>query len=313
MTRKVEYKPRSWAEYNKSLIERGRVSLWINDGVLKAWHTVKSKHRGAPRRYSDIAINAVLQLRYVFNLTLRATQGFCQSLFDMLGIKLSVPNYSTLSRRLARYVMPQRSALSHDEDLCIAIDSTGLKVYGEGEWKVRIHGHTKRRTWRKLHIGVDVETQIIHAATVTTNDFKDNEVFEDMLSQIESPIATVLGDGAYDSADCYTVCKSRGIKPIFPPRKGAVLRQHGNCKQEPLARDLAIRGIRKIGKKHWKSEEGYHRRSIVETAMYRLKSQFTGSLRSRSFINQANELFIKCEILNDFARRGLANSVLAEV
>ena len=254
MTRKVEYKPRSWQEYNKSLIQRGNLCLWIDDEVLDQWEaSSQSKGRGAPRKYSDLAITSILELKYLFNLTLRAAQGFIQSLFDLLKISLPVPSYSTLSRRL-RQLQIELKVPELTKPISLAIDSSGLKVYGEGEWKVRTHGYSKRRTWRKFHLGIDVNGQMIHAVTVTTNDFKDNEVFEETISQINAPIKDILGDGAYDSKNCYEACISRKVNPIFPPRNGAVIRQHGNCKKKSLPRDQAIRDIRILGKKRLETE-----------------------------------------------------------
>lgn len=308
MTGKVKYKPRSWAEYNKSLIQRGSLSLWINEKILEHWCSTETGQRGSPKQYSDLAIKSLLELKYLFNLTLRATEGFIQSLFNLLDINLPVPSYTTLSRRL-RQLDVQLNLPLQTEPIALAIDSSGLKVYGEGEWKVRTHGYSKRRTWRKFHLGVDVSDQIIRAVTVTSNDFKDNEVFDETISQIKGPISDILGDGAYDSKNCYSTCAKQNITPIFPPRDGAVIHQHGNCKKEPLPRDQAVRNIRVLGKKEWKKKVNYHRRSLAETAMYRFKKLFTSELKSRVFLNQAKEIFLKCNILNQFNGLGLARSV----
>lgn len=171
MVGKPQYKPRSWHDYNKSLIERGSIFLWLDEEVLDNWQAAQIISRGAPRKYSDLAIMAILKMRYLFNLTLRSAQGLISSLFRFLDIDLPVPNYTILSRRLRNlhieYELPH-----HDEPISIAIDSSGLKVYGEGECKVRIHGYGKRRTWRKFHIAIDVDTQLIHGVTVTTNDYQ---------------------------------------------------------------------------------------------------------------------------------------------
>ncbi len=308
MTRKVTYKPRSWSDYNKSLIQRGNLCLWINDEVLDNWEAPRTGQRGSPRQYSDFAIKTMLELKFMFNLPLRAVQGLFKSLFTLLNIELPVPDYTTISRRLHRLDIQLNIPLSK-EPISLAIDSSGLKMHGEGEWKVRVHGYNKRRTWRKFHLGINVDNQIIHAVTVTTNDFRDNEVFDETISQISAPILEVIGDGAYDSKNCYDLCASKNIKPIFPPRNGAVIHQHGNCNKIPLPRDQAIRSIRASGKKSWKESVNYHRRSLVETAMFRFKQLFTPELKSRTFINQAKEVFIKCNILNQFNTLGLANSM----
>ena len=300
--------PRSWHDYNKSLIQRGNLSVWITDELVEQWQAPQFKGRGAPNKYSELAIKTILELKFLFNLTLRAAQGLFQSLFSLLKIDLPVPHYSTLSRRLRKLESDLESD-NTNEPISIAIDSSGLKVYGEGEWKLRAHGYSKRRTWRKFHLGIDVNSQTIRAVTVTTNDFKDSEVFEETISQITASINDIMGDGAYDSKNCYDVCQAINANPIFPPREGAVIHQHGNSKAEPLARDQAIRDIRQLGKKGWKEKSGYHRRSLAETTMFRFKKQFTAELKSRDFNNQANEVFLKCGILNQFAKFGLANSV----
>jgi len=308
MTGKVKYVPRCWRDYNKSLIQRGSLSLWLNDEVFEQWEAPREKRRGAPRKYSDVAINTILKVKFLFNLPLRAAQGLFQSLFKLLNVDLPIPSYSTLSRRLPKLEVELNSPDLNGSS-SFAIDSSGLKVYGEGEWKVRTYGYSKRRTWRKFHLGVDVEEQAIHAVTLTTNDFKDNEVFEETISQIAGCISDVIGDGAYDSKDCYTACEKLNANGIFPPRKGAVIHQHGNVKKEALPRDQAIRCIRDLGRKAWKEQTGYHRRSLVESAMFRFKKLFTTELKSRNFLSQAKEIFIKCNILNQFNKMGLANSI----
>jgi transposase len=171
-------------------------------------------------------------------------------------------------------------------------------VYGEGEWKTRQHGVSKRRTWRKLHLGVDEATGEIVAMVVTTNNVADGEVLEDLLDQIEHEIEQVSTDGAYDHRHCYDEIDARGAKAVIPSRKDAKVWQHGNRKDKPHQRDENLRSIRKHGRKRWKRDSGYHRRSIAETTMFRLKTIFGGNLSARKFDNQAVELFIKCAALN---------------
>ncbi|WP_293146043.1 IS5 family transposase [Okeania sp. SIO3I5] len=143
---------------------------------------------------------------------------------------------------------------------------------GVGEWKTRIHGIGKRRTWRKLHLGVNEATGEIVAAVVTTNDISDDQVFCDLLDGVEGEIAQVSGDGAYDKCKCYEKARQKGAKITIPPRKNAVIWQHGNCRGTPHPRDENLRRIRICGRKKWKHESGYHRRSLSETTMFRLKA-----------------------------------------
>ena len=236
-------------------------------------------------------------VKAVYRLAGRQCQGFLESIFELMGIDLSVPDHSTLSRRVGALCI-QLPVLPKEGARHVVVDSTGVKVYGEGEWKTRQHGVSKRRTWRKLHLGVDEETGEILAAVVTTNDMTDGAVLADILDGIEDGIEQVSADGAYDQRKCYDAIRERNARAAIPPRKGAKIWQHGNSKAERHNRDENLRRIRKVGRKAWKRESHYHRRSLAETTMFRFKTIFGGNLSSRKFDNQAVELFIKCAALN---------------
>ncbi len=236
-------------------------------------------------------------VKAVYRWAGRQCQGFLESIFELMGIDLPVPDHSTLSRRLGQLsialpVVPKEGSRH------LVVDSTGVKVYGEGEWKTRQHGISKRRTWRKLHLGVDEATGEILAAVVTTHDYHDGEVLNDVLEAIDEPIRQVSTDGAYDHRHCYDEIDAKGAKAVIPPRKDAKIWQHGNRKAKPHPRDENLRSIRKQGRKRWKRDAGYHRRSIAETTMFRFKTIFGGNLSARQFDNQAVELFIRCAALN---------------
>lgn len=295
---KPQYRIRNWSEYNAGLKARGRLSFWIEESVLEAWIVEDlSGKPGASKLYSDLAILTMATLKAVYRLAGRQCQGFVGSIFALMGIELPVPDHSTLSRRLGQLSI-ELPVLPKAGSRHVVVDSTGVKVYGEGEWKTRQHGVSKRRTWRKLHLGVDEATGEILAAVATTNDFHDGEVLNDVLEAIDTPIEQVSTDGAYDHHHCYDEIAARGAKAVIPPRHDAVIWQHGNCKQKPHPRDENLRHIRKHGRKRWKRDAGYHRRSIAETTMFRFKTIFGGSLSARKFDNQAVELFIKCAALN---------------
>lgn len=289
----------NWPVYNKALIHRGNITIWFSPDVAKSWY-FHSRHykRGATPTYTEAAIEVILMLRYRFRLTLRETQGFAESLLKLMGLDLQVPDYTTLSRRAARVAVELSAVGSSSKPLHVVIDSTGLKVYGEGEWKVRLHGSSKRRTWRKLHLAIDESTNQIISAVLSENSFKDSEVFEDLMAPIDIEIEQVTGDGAYDCKNCYKWTDQSQIKGVFPPRRGAKIKRHGNCREKPLTRDQYVRDIRKLGRKKWKKKVNYHRRSIAETGMYRFKTILGDKLQSRLFENQATEAFIKCKILN---------------
>ncbi len=155
---KQQYKIRNWGDYNKSLIKRGGLTLWFDEESISEWHNVnRTGQKGRPKRYSDVAILCMLTLRTLFKLPLRATQGLVASLIDLLVFPLQVADYTTVCRRQKHLSVPlwKKHTL---EPLHAAFDSTGLKIFGEGEWKVRQHGYSKRRTWRKLHLGVNEAT-----------------------------------------------------------------------------------------------------------------------------------------------------------
>jgi IS5 family transposase len=295
---KPQYRIRNWSEYNAGLKQRGSLTFWIEESVLEAWIIEDlSGKPGASKLYSDLAIATMATLKAVYRLAGRQCQGFVESIFELMEIDLPVPDHSTLSRRLGQLsvelpVVPTEGARH------VVVDSTGVKVYGEGEWKTRQHGVSKRRTWRKLHLGVDEATGEIVAMVVTTNNVADGEVLEDILEQIEDEIEQVSTDGAYDHRHCYDEIDARGAKAVIPPRKDAKIWQHGNRKGKPHQRDENLRSIRKHGRKRWKRDSGYHRRSIAETTMFRFKTIFGGNLSARKFDNQAVELFIKCAALN---------------
>lgn len=188
-------------------------------------------------------------------------------------------------------------------------DSSGVKVYGEGEWKVRTHGASKRRTWRKLHLQTDEATGEITACTGSENSVSDYEMFEPLLKENEQEIAQISADGAFDRWKVYEAIRRRGIKRVaIPPQKRARIKQHGNCSKERLARDENLRSIRRHGRAKWKREIGYHRRSLAETAIYRFKRIFTDKLQSRSMENEFQEIKIKCAILNRMTHLGKPDS-----
>jgi Transposase DDE domain len=219
--------------------------------------------------------------------------------------------HTTLSRRQKTLAidMPTQPATGSRP---VVIDSTGIKVYGEGEWKVRQHGVSKRRTWLKLHLGVDEQTGEILAAVVTSNSISDGEILPDLLDQIPDEINQVSADGAYDRTYCYDAIDERGAIAAIPPRKDAKIWVHGNRSQTPHPRDENVRAIRKQGHSAWKEEINYHRRSLSETAMYRVKTIFTDEVSARCIENQTTELLLECSILNQFTHLGMPDSYPVE-
>ena len=310
-SKKRKYRIRNWSDYNTALVNRGRLTLWLDKEVLQNWrsqqHTGK---RGKPQFYSDQAIACALRLGAVYQLALRATEGLLASLVALSGADVPVPNYSTLSRRRKKMTVALSPPVP-SEPLHLVIDGTGLKVFGDGEWKVRQHGVSKRRTWRKVHLAVDQSTGIIHAAATTTNSISDGQMLAQLLDQVPQTLCQVSADGGYDRRTCYEAIAKRGAKAAIPPRHGARIWQHGNCRAERLARDENLRRIRQVGRAKWKRESGYHRRSLAETAIFRLKTVLGATLRAKSDAAQDTETMVRLDALNKMTALGMPQSYAA--
>jgi IS5 family transposase len=308
---KCTYHLRNWSQYNKALVRRGSLTLWLSDEIISQWRETKhTGKRGAPRIYTDTAILCMATLEEVYHLPLRATQGLMLSVIKLLGIKLAVPDYTTLCRRRRslEVALPRRKK---QEPLHLVVDSTGIKVYGEGEWKVRQHGYTRRRTWRKLHLAVDEATCEFVAVVVSTNSFKDSQLLPDLLAQVDDELSQVSADGAYDSRNCYDVIRERKARAAIPPQKRAHIWQHGNSKAERHIRDENLRQIRRVGRAAWKRESNYHRRSLAETQVFRVKMIFGERVSARSFEGQAAQLLVRCAALNRMTHLGMPASYKA--
>ncbi len=302
---KTRYKVKNWREYNESLVRRGDVTLWFDASVIDAWeHGNAASKVGRPFTYSDVAVETLLTLRELFRLPYRQTEGFGRALAKLMEADVTIPDFTSLAKRAGKLgvSLDVRTAKG---PIDVVVDSTGLKVFGEGEWKVRQHGVGKRRTWRKLHVTVDPATREIVAELLTENSGHDADQVEPLLNQVDGPVKTFYGDGAYDKWKVYDHLAQRQIAPVIPPQHNAKIKQHGNATAEPLPRDEAIRGIRRHGRSGWKREIGYHRRSLGETAMYRLKTCFGNVLKNRKLQNQRTEARLRSKILNKFTQLGL--------
>lgn len=305
---KSQYKIFNWPEYNKSLINRGDITVWIEEGAVENWYYQGPVQRGAQYYYSDECIGCLLGLKAVFGLAYRQTAGFATSVLKLMGYEMEVPSYTQINRR-AKEVETDISLPKAGSPLHLVFDSTGLKVYGEGEWKVRKHGHSKRRTWRKLHLGVDEDSGYIHAQVLTENSVDDASQLQPMMEQVGEDVVTVGADGAYDKKKCWDYLKGEFIEGIIPPREGAVYWTDGEGRLLDIGRNSILKKIDKMGRKKWKEKSGYHRRSLSETAMFRFKTIFGAELFSREFSRQKTEVKIKIKVLNKMTAIGMPISI----
>jgi len=302
------YRVTNWKQYNESLVRRGDITLWFSSDALSSWeHANQAVKVGRPFTYSDGAIECLLTLRELFRLPYRQTEGLGRALVRLLEADVAIPDFTSLAKRAAKLgVSLDVSPTSGPID--VVVDSTGLKVYGAGEWRSDAYRAPKRRTWRKLHLSINAATHEIVAEALTSRRRDDADLVPTLLAQIDPPVAKLYGDGAYDKWKLYDGLAQAEIQPVIPPRRGASIRRHGNSAGPRLPRDEAIRGMRRLGRKGWKRESGYHRRSLVETSMSRLKQAFGPRLKNKAFENQQTEARLRCKLLNRFTQIGMPKS-----
>lgn len=308
MTKKV-YRVRNWSKYNKGLVSRGSLFVWFNKDHIKS-----SEGEHGNQGYSDALILCALTIRQVYALTYRATEGFLRSLIELHQLGIPTPDYSTLCRR-AKTLKIDLGIKSTGKPRHILIDSTGVQVLGEGEWKRLKHGESRCQVWKKLHIALDADSLDIVALDVTDSVRLDGNYLPSLIEQIDGPIEQITGDGAYDKQNCYECAHQRGAKPVFPPQHNAAVQRNKIKKNVALIpRDELIMRLNSSSDKEeelytWKRENNYHRRSLVETNMSRLNFIFGDQMRARTPENQFTDLAIRCRIINKMNKLGLPKSV----
>jgi len=215
---KTKYRVANWAEYDRALVQRGDITLWLSADAIDAWKPTPSGRRGGQRKFSDLAIETALTLRLVFHLPLRQTEGFVRSLLPLLDVDLEVPDHTTLSRRSQQLdVHLQRVQVK--EPIHLIVDSTGLSIVGEGEWAAVKHGGKGKCGWKKLHLGVDRSGAIV-AQVLTDGNADDAKTGLDFIDAEDGDIASFTGDAAYDTIAIYEAGNARGAKVIVPPTRG---------------------------------------------------------------------------------------------
>jgi len=302
---KSRYRVRNWSEYEASLRRRGDLTVWLSDDALDSWRAPASGKPGGQRTYANIAIEAALTIRIVFQLPLRQTEGFLRCLVRLLELNLPIPDHTTLSRRLKKLSdiqLPRRPA---NRPIHILIDSTGLRVHVGHMQKPPRH-----RAWRKLDLAVDADTGEIVASDLTALQTRDSNQVPALLGKIADPFASLSADGAYDTRAVYEAAHERGegraVRVLIPPGRNAQLsRKPAAAIQE---RDRNIRSIRKLGRREWHMHSGYSRRSMVENTMYRYKTIIGRVMRSRTFAGQRVEVQLASKILNTMTRLGMPDS-----
>ena len=299
----ARYRVTNWPAYEAGLRRRGDLTLWLDQAALAGWAAPKRTTPGGQRRYSDLAVELVLTLRLVFHLALRQAEAFTRSVLMLLGLELRVPDHSTLSRRGRSFAGRQPRVCASNSPVHLVLDSTGLELFGQGEWHAAKHGRARRR-WMKLHLGMDATTGEVVAHVLTDGHADDAAQVPNLLRQPERDIASLTADGAYDGDPVYQAANARqpGRPPdvVIPPRASAVLSTADPEGQSP--RDRHIQIIAKHGRVAWQRMTGYGKRNAAETTMARYKHLIGPRLRTRSAAAQAGEAALAIQVLNRMIR-----------
>lgn len=308
--RRARYRVTNWAAYEVGLRRRGDLTFWVDEAALAGWCAPRRSTPGGQPRYSDLAIELVLTLRLVFHLALRQAEGFARSVLALLGLGLAVPDHTTLSRRGRAFAGRQPRVRAGTEPVHLVLDSTGLELFGQGEWCAAKHGRLRRR-WLKLHLGVDARTGEITAHVLTDDDGDDAAHAPDLLRQCEGTLASVTADGAYDRDPVYQAAAARqpGSPPavVIPPRSDAVLSTADPDCQTPRDRHIQVMADR--GRIAWQRATGYGTRNHAETAMSRYKHLIGPKLRARNRAGQGGEVALAIQVLNRMIRTAKPVSV----
>ncbi len=302
---KSRFRVRNWAEYEAGLRSRGDLTVWLSDDAINSWRALPSGMPGGQRTYANIAIEAALTIRMVFQLPLRQTEGFLRSLVDMLDVEIPIPDHTTLSRRLKTLgEIPFRAVASH-RPIHLFIDSTGLRIHVGN-----LRKPPKNRAWRKLHLVVDAGTGEIVASDLTSRRTHDCTRVPALLGQIDNRVASVFADGAYDTEGTYEAAHAQGegrtVSVLIPPGRDAQLSPRPSAALKERNRN--IRSIRRLGRREWHKRSGYSKRSMVENAIYRYKTIIGRGMRSRTLAGQRVEVQLACRVLNTMTSLGMPDS-----
>jgi transposase len=295
----------NWREYDAALRDRGSPTVWVTPEAISAWPPAKTGRPGRSAHYSDLAIETGVMLRLPFARPWRQTEGLLRSVARVPGLSIDVPDRTTLSHRSAALFLVTALTLPAGP-VTVLIDSTGLKVFGAGEWQMTKHGGGDRRTWRKRHLAIDPDTGEVLASAWTSTEEGGASQVGPLLDQSAAPIATVIADGAHDGVPIYRAVAHRApaATVMIPPRATAVASETAAA-GAPTPRDHHIEMIAAKGRLGWQKAVGYGRRSLVETAMLHYKTVIGRTLRARTLPAQKAEARGGCHVLDRMTALGM--------
>ena len=320
---KIQKKVRNWKEYNKSLKKRGTIIFSFDQKYLLDLYYSGKQKRGGKRKYSIAMYEYLLNIKVLFRLPWRATIGLAEELLKkaLPGKQITVPDYAHASREVNKLKLKVKQyAAQNLTGMEIALDSTGIRIYKSSDWHQSRHGvnndHHSMDKWRKIHIAMDLDTMQIQGMEYTPSTVNDCEVVSELSKSVHGKVKSVRADGAYDTKETYKIINGWGAKPIIPPNAGSKMQDE--LKRKPkikvtylLPRDAAINAIKKHndfyeGIRQWKIANNYHRRSLIESCMFRLKSTFGFHLQQKTEQGRRNEMIVKINLLNLMASYGRA-------
>lgn len=291
---------RNWLEYDKKLVQRGSLTFLIDPKVMKTLAPkAQKKRKGRPLEFSEQLVLLLLMIKIHYKMPYRMQEGFARFFFEQFK-KMKVPTYSLTCKR-AKGLSTKLPKLSSFKPNTVILDATEIKVQGEGERKVKIHGKGRPRKWIKLHVAIDERTQEIVGEISREATVDDGKAFPKVMQQVKGRPKLVLGDEAYDDRDVRDLIRGKGGKCLIPPTSNPV------CHGTDLERNEAIKAIRafggeKVAKSIWGKLSGYSRRALVETTFLRYKKMFGQRAFSRTQERLVLENRLKCVLLNKIIR-----------
>jgi transposase len=315
---------RNWNNYNRALKKRGAIIFTFCENYLEELYYSGVQEKGGARRYSDKMYEYLLTVKLLFRFPWRQTIGFAEGMFGKVfkSKELRAPDYAHASRSSGKLKLRVKNVALKEIGAGkeIAFDSTGVNIYDSSGWHLRKYGKNNlcsgREQWKKIHVAIDLDSMEVLSVAYTDSNINDCEVVSEMSKDIKGKIKEVIADGAYDTAEFRKIIHNLGARDLIPPARTSKtqdeLRNKTKTKKEYLAyRDEVIKGIREHdsfdeGLKAWKISSGYHKRSRVESFMFRFKKTFGFNLQQKTEQGRKNEVIAKVNILNQMIALGKA-------
>lgn len=307
---------RNWSDYNQKLKKIARIDFFISERAIEQWHYQGKRSSGGKILYSNHVIELCLLIKEFYHLAYRQTEGFISSVFELMQLKLPIPDYTTVSRRAGSLEISfynRNITKANREAMVIAIDSTGLSLYTRSDWNhvrhnvKKQHGYEK---WRKLHIAIDVKTGEIQGSKYTKPMANDGPELPGILDAIEADVSAVCADMAYDTVNCRKAIQAKGARQLIPPirqarvsRKNRSIRRYREILYErdeaiEYIKHNTINGDQSLARASWKEKSGYHARSLIETTMWQIKAHCSDQLTNKREDTRATQAKIKCKAVN---------------